>query len=193
MVVIRLTDKNLLIGISGASGVIYGVRLLQVLQKTEAIITGLILSPNAEKNIKIETDIKIEDVKKLADVVYDYTDLAAEVASGSNKTVGMAVIPCSMKTLSDIAYSRAGNLLVRAADVTLKEGRRLVIVPRETPLHKGHLKLMVEASDNGAVILPPMPAFYHHPKTVDDIVDQTVGKVLDQFDIGHDLFKRWGE
>jgi 4-hydroxy-3-polyprenylbenzoate decarboxylase len=188
-----LADKKLIVGISGASGVIYGVRLLQALLKTEGIKTGLIISPNAENNIEIETDVKPDDVKKLADIVYDYSDLTAQVASGSHITVGMAVIPCSMKTLSDIAYSRASNLLVRAADVTLKEGRRLVIVPRETPLHKGHLKLMVEASDNGAVILPPMPAFYHRPKTIDDIIDQTVGKVLDLFDIEHDLFTRWGQ
>ena len=184
---------ELVVGVSGASGVIYGIRLLEVLKKTEGIKTGLILTPGAEKNIGIETSFDVDQVKALADICYDYEDLAAPVSSGSHKTVGMVVMPCSIRTLSDIAHSRADNLLVRACDVTLKEGRPLVIVPRETPLHKGHIKLMLEAADNGAVIAPPMPAFYHKPQTIDDIIDHTVGKILDRFGVEHQLFKRWGE
>jgi len=188
-----MTEKlPLIVGISGASGVIYGIRLLETLRELGRP-THLALTPNAEKNIGVETDRKVEEVKELATVVHDYRDMGASISSGSFPTAGMIVAPCSIRTLSDIAHSRADNLLVRAADVTLKESRRLVIVPRETPLHKGHIKLMLEASDNGAVILPPFPAFYHTPQTIDDIIDQTVGKILDQFDIEHRLFERWGQ
>ncbi len=182
----------LVVGISGASGVIYGCRTLSALKRL-GIRTRLVLSPAAEQNIGIETDKTVDEVKGLADVVDSYDDLTAPVSSGSYKTCGMVVVPCSMRTLSDIACSRADNLLVRAADVTLKERRRLVLVPRETPLHKGHLELMLKTVDIGAVILPPMPAFYHNPKSINDIVDQTVGKVLDMLDIDHDLYKRWAQ
>ncbi|VAX17129.1 Flavin prenyltransferase UbiX [hydrothermal vent metagenome] len=187
-------DRNrLIVGITGASGVIYGIRLLECLKKYAANVeTRLIISPSAEKNIGIETDYAIDSVKELADVVDEHNDFTAPVSSGSFKTRGMIVAPCSIRTLSNIANSNNNNLLVRTADVALKEGRKLVLVPRESPLHKGHLELMTKVADIGAIILPPMPAFYHSPKTIDDIIDHTVGKVLDQFDIEHDLFKRWG-
>lgn len=185
---------RLIVGITGASGVIYGIKLLEKLKiyATDKEIR-LIISPDAENNFRLETDYTIEQVSKLAGVCESHSDMAAPISSGSFKTIGMVVAPCSIRTLSDIANSNNHNLLVRAADVTLKEGRKLVLVPRETPLHKGHLELMVKAADIGAVILPPFPAFYHRPKTIDDIIDHTIGKILDQFDIEHDLFKRWGE
>jgi len=189
-----MAKEKLIVGISGASGVIYGVRLLEVIKETvPAVETILIVTPGAAKTIEIETDYKIEQVEALADRVEDYSNLASSVSSGSYKTIGMVVAPCSMRTLSDIASSNANNLLVRAADVTLKERRKLVIVPRETPLHRGHLKLMITASDNGAVILPPFPAFYHRPKTIKEVIDYTAGKILDQFAIENRLFRRWGE
>jgi 4-hydroxy-3-polyprenylbenzoate decarboxylase len=185
--------RRLIVGITGASGAVYGIRLLEKLRELagSSIQTHLVITPSGEKTISLETDYPIGHVRELADVVHAYTDIAAPVASGSFITMGMVVVPCSMRTLSDIAHSRADNLLVRCADVTLKEGRKLVIVPRETPLHKGHIKLMLGAAENGAAILPPMPAFYHKPKTVDDIVDHTVGKILDQFGVEHGIFKRW--
>jgi 4-hydroxy-3-polyprenylbenzoate decarboxylase len=190
-----MLDKPFIIGISGASGVIYGVRLLKWFRDTpgHGFITRLVMTPSAERNLEIETSFTPDDVKDLADVVERYDNLAAPISSGSFPAAGMAVAPCSMRTLSDIANCNAHNLLVRAADVTLKEGRKLVLVPRETPLHKGHLRLMAQAAEMGAIILPPMPSFYHKPATVEDIVDQTVGKILDQFAIPHRLFKRWGE
>jgi 4-hydroxy-3-polyprenylbenzoate decarboxylase len=189
----RSSRKRLIVGVTGASGAIYGVRLLEKLRElcADTIQTHLVITPSAEKTISLETDYSISHVRELADVVHGYADIAAPVASGSFITMGMVVVPCSMRTLSDIAHSRADNLLVRCADVTLKEGRKLVIVPRETPLHKGHIRLMLTAAENGATLLPPMPAFYHKPKTVEDIVDHTVGKILDQFGVEHDIFKRW--
>lgn len=190
-----MAAKRIVIGISGASGAVYGIRLLEWFKNNPGagVETHLVLTPSAEKTISLETGLSASDVIKLAGVAHDYRNLAAAIASGTFVTMGMVVIPCSMRTLSDIAYSRADNLLVRAADVTLKEGRKLVIVPRETPLHKGHLELMVKAADIGAVILPPMPAFYHKPKTVEDIVNHTAGKALDQFGVEHELYRRWGE
>lgn len=185
-------SKKIIVGISGASGVIYGVRLLSVLQEKN-IETHLIISKSGEKNLQIETDYTIDDVKQLASYVYDHYNMAAKLASGSFLFDGMIVVPCTIKTLSGIANSYSENLIVRAADVTLKEKRKLVLVVRETPLHKGHLKLMLKAADNGALILPPVPSFYHFPKTIDDIIDQTLGKILDYFDIKHDLFQRWGD
>ena len=152
----------------------------------------LVMTPSAELNLGIETGRPVESVKELAAACDNYGDLAAPISSGSFPTAGMIVAPCSIRTLSDIANCNTHNLLSRAADVTLKEGRKLVLCPRETPLHKGHLRLMAQAADMGAVILPPMPAFYHKPQSVADIVDQTVGKILDQFAIPHELFKRWG-
>ena len=182
---------RLIIGITGASGVIYGIRLLEILKDIQTIETSLILSSSAQKNIGIETKYSAEQVKQLADVVYDENNHAAAIASGSFITKGMIVIPCTIKTLSAIANSYNENLLVRAADVTLKESRKLVVVPRETPLHKGHLKLLLQLADIGGIIIPPVPAFYHQPKHIIDIIDQTIGKILDQFDIQHNLFKRW--
>ena len=184
--------KRLVVGITGASGVIYGVRLLERIREGgSGVETLLVISPDAERNLEIETDYSIEQVKNLANCVYDHADLAAPISSGSFLTMGMVVIPCSMRSLSDIATSRGGNLLARSADVTLKEGRKLVVVPRETPLHKGHLELLLKVADTGGVILPPFPAFYHHPETIDDIIDHTVGKVLDQFGIYNNLYQRW--
>ena len=185
-------SKRLVVGISGASGVTYGVRLLQVLKDTD-YETHLIISKSGELNIEIETDYDPSDVKALADYVYDHKNIAASLASGSFLTAGMVVVPCTIKTLSGIANSYNENLLVRAADVTLKEKRKLALVVRETPLHKGHLRLLTMAADMGAHILPPVPSFYHMPKTIEDIIDQTIGKILDFMGIQHDLFRRWGE
>ena len=184
--------KRIVVGISGASGVTYGVRLLSVLKDTD-YETHLIISKSGELNIKIETDYDPADVKAMADYVYDHNNMAASLASGSFLTGGMVVVPCTIKTLSGIANSYNENLLVRAADVTLKEKRKLVLVVRETPLHKGHLRLMTMAADMGAHILPPVPSFYHMPKTIDDIIDQTIGKIFDYLGVEHDLFKRWGD
>lgn len=183
--------KRIIIGISGASGVIYGIRLLSLFKVTD-YETHLIVSEAAELNIKIETKYNIDDVKAMADFCYDNKNMSAPLASGSFLTQGMIVAPCTIKTLSGIANSYTTNLLIRAADVTLKEKRKLVLMIRETPLHTGHLKLMTMAADMGAHILPPIPSFYHDPKTIDDIIDQTVGKVFDYFGIEHNLFKRWG-
>ena len=185
-------SKRLVVGISGASGVTYGVRLLQVLQNTD-YETHLIISKSGELNIQIETDYDPADVKAMADYVYDHKNIAASLASGSFLTAGMVVVPCTIKTLSGIANSYNENLLVRAADVTLKEKRKLALVVRETPLHKGHLRLLTMAADMGAHILPPVPSFYHMPKTIEDIIDQTIGKIFDFMGIEHNLFNRWGE
>jgi flavin prenyltransferase len=181
----------LVVGITGASGVIYGIELLKVLQNSD-VETHLILSESAGRNLSIETDYSIEDVRAMADVVYSNKDLGAAVSSGSFLTRGMVVAPCTIKTVSGIANSYDSNLVTRAADVTLKENRRLVLMVRETPLHKGHLELMVRCADYGATILPPLPSFYHEPVTIQDIINQSIGKALDQFGIEHDLFKRWG-
>jgi 4-hydroxy-3-polyprenylbenzoate decarboxylase len=185
-------SKRIVVGISGASGVIYGVRLLRLLKETK-YETHLIISKSGKLNIKIETNYQPDEVEAMADCVYDHKDIAASLASGSFLTEGMVVVPCTVKTLSGIANSYNENLLVRAADVTLKEKRKLVLVVRETPLHKGHLRLMSMAADMGAHILPPVPSFYHMPKTIDDIIDQTIGKIFDYLGIKHTLFKRWGD
>ena len=182
--------KRLIVGIAGASGVIYGVRMLEML-KNRGIETHLIISEAGKLNIKIETDYDVEDVLAMADVTYTNKDIAASVASGSFQTMGMVVAPCTVKTLSGIANSYNENLLIRAADVQLKEKRKLALMFRETPLHVGHLRLLTLAAEMGAHIVPPVPAFYHHPKTIDDIINQSVGKVLDYMGIEHDLFKRW--
>jgi len=183
--------KRIVIGMSGASGFVYGVRLLEVLKHTEGIESHLIISRGAVTTMQLETSLTPEHVEGLADYVHAHDNLAAPLSSGSFKTAGMIVAPCSMKSLSMIALSINDNLLVRAADVTLKERRKLVIVPRETPLHLGHLRAMTAVTEMGAVVLPPVPSFYHRPQTIQDIIDQTVGKVLDQFDVPHDLFNRW--
>ena len=186
--------KRLIIGISGASGAIYGVRLLEVLQGVPDIETHLIMSNAARQTLALETDLQLRDVQSLADVVHDSRDIAASVSSGSFKTAGMVILPCSMKTLSGIVHSYTDNLLTRAADVVLKEHRRLVLCVRETPLHLGHLRMMTTAAELGAIVMPPVPAFYHRPQTLQDIIDQTVNRVIDQFDIEmpEDLFTRWG-
>ena len=184
-------SKRIVIGISGASGVTYGVRILELLRETD-FETHLIISNAGRLNIEIETRYQPADVEAMADFVYDHKDMAASVSSGSFLTQAMVVIPCTIKSLSGIANSYNENLLVRAADVTLKEKRKLVLVVRETPLHVGHLRLMTQAAEMGAHILPPVPSFYHQPKTLEDIIDQTIGKVFDYVGIEHDLFKRWG-
>ena len=183
--------KRLVIGMSGSSGVIYGIRMLEVLAKNPEVETHLILSQAAKMNIGIETEWSVADVEALADEVHNNKNIGASIASGSYKTAGMIVVPCSMKTLSGIANSYAENLIIRAADVMLKERRQLVIVPRESPLHTGHCELMLKASQIGAIICPPSPAFYTSPKTVDDIINHTVARVLDLFDIETDNLERW--
>jgi 4-hydroxy-3-polyprenylbenzoate decarboxylase len=183
---------RIIVGLSGASGVIYGVRILSLL-KEKGVETHLIISEAGQRNIEIETNYTAEEVAAMATHVHDNKDVGASIASGSFLTDGMVVVPCTIKSLSGIANSYNNNLLVRAADVTLKEKRKLVLVVRETPLHKGHLRLMTLAADMGALILPPVPSFYHQPKTIDDIIDQTIGKVFDYLGIEHNLFKRWGE
>ncbi|KMJ45054.1 UbiX family flavin prenyltransferase [Xenorhabdus khoisanae] len=185
--------KKLIVGLTGASGAIYGVRLLQVLQPVEGIETHLVISQSARQTLALETDYTLRDVQALADVVHDNRDIAASISSGSFKTLGMVILPCSIKTLSGIVHSYTEGLITRAADVVLKEGRKLVLGVRETPLHLGHLRLMTQAAEIGAVIMPPVPAFYHRPEHIQDIIDQTVNRVLDQFDIDlpEDLFNRW--
>ena len=182
--------KRIVIGITGASGVIYGIRLLEALKHSE-VETHLVLSEAAKKNILIETDFTVKDVEELARKVHDIRNLAAPISSGSFKTEGMVIVPCTIKTLSGVAHSYNENLLIRAADVTLKEGRRLIVVVRETPLHKGHLELMHKVADLGGVILPPIPAFYHAPRTIDGVIDHTVGRILDVMEVEHSLFRRW--
>lgn len=182
---------RLIVGISGASGVIYGIRLLEALKTMPDLETHLILSKGAKLNIAIETQWQVKDVEALADVVHSDQNLAATIASGSYPTDGMAIVPCSMKTLSGVVNSYADSLLVRAADVVLKEQRRLVLVPRETPLHVGHCRLLLEAAQMGALIVPPMPAFYNDPQSVDEIIDHTVGRLLDLFGVDSGLVKRW--
>lgn len=185
--------KKLIVGISGASGVIYGIRLLELLRDVADVQTHLIMSNAAATTIGLETEFTADTVMQLADVSYRFGNIAAAVSSGSFKTWGMIVIPCSMKTLAGIAYSFSDNLLLRAADVVLKDRRRLVIVPRETPLHLGHLRTMVQLTEMGAILAPAMPAFYHHPRTIDDIINQTVNRLLDMLEIElpTDLFTRW--
>ena len=185
--------KRLIVGISGASGVIYGIRLLEVLRDVPEVETHLVVSAAAAQTIGLETDYAVAQVEALADVTYRFRDIAAAISSGSFRTEGMIVVPCSMKTLAGIANSFSDNLLLRAADVVLKDRRRLVIVPRETPLHLGHLRLLTQVAELGAIIVPPMPAFYHRPQTIDDIINQTVNRVLDLVDVvlPADLFARW--
>ena len=185
--------KRLIIGMSGASGVIYGIRMLEILRAVPDVETHFVHSTAAAQTVGLETDMTIAEVEALADVTYRFRDIAAPISSGSFKTDGMVVLPCSMKTLAGITHSFSDNLLLRAADVVLKDRRRLIIVPRETPLHLGHLRLMTQLVEMGAIMVPPMPAFYHRPRTIEDIVNQTVNRVLDLLDIelSEDLFKRW--
>ena len=182
---------RLIMGMAGASGLIYGVRMLEVLKNVKDIETHVVMSATAKMNVAIETDWDLAGIEALADVIHNVRDVAATISSGSFKTSGMIVAPCSMKTLSGIVHSYADNLLVRAADVVLKEQRRLVLMPRETPLHVGHCKLLYEAAQLGAIIAPPMPALYNRPETIDDIINHSVGRVLDLFDIDPGIIKRW--
>jgi 4-hydroxy-3-polyprenylbenzoate decarboxylase len=184
--------KRIVVGISGASGVIYGIALLRLLQEKE-YETHLVLSDAGKRNIQLETAYKVRDVEKMATCCYDNKEVGAPIASGSYLMEAMVVVPCTIKTLSGIANSYNDNLLVRAADVTLKEKRKLVLVVRETPLHIGHLRLMTSAAEMGAHILPPIPSFYHNPKTIEDIIHQTIGKIFDYLGIEHHLFNRWGD
>ena len=183
--------QRLIVAISGASGAIYGIRLLEALRQDKAIETHLILTDAAKITIVQETDWKISDVEALAGVVHKANNIGASIASGSFRALGMAVVPCSIKSLSNIAHSNAGDLLARAADVQLKEGRPLVLAVRETPLHLGHLRLMIQAAEIGAVLVPPMPAFYSRPQTVDDIINGTVGRLLLRLGIDNDLYFEW--
>lgn len=183
--------KKIIVGISGASGVIYGVRLLEKLREAEGVETHLVMSQTAQMNLKFETEWKPADVLALANVSYKNTDAAGAIASGSFKTDAMVVAACSMKTLSGIVHSYADNLLMRTADVCLKERRPLVLMPRETPLHAGHCKLIHEAAMLGAVIAPPMPAMYARPQTIDDLIDHAVGRVMDLVGVESDFVRRW--
>jgi len=181
----------LVIGITGATGVIYGIRLLEVLSTRKDIETHLVISNAGEVNIKYETAWKVEDIKALADFSYDINDVGARLASGSFNSDGMIVAPCTVKTMSALANSYTENLIIRAGDVTIKERKKLVLLVRETPLHIGHLRNMERLSEMGAIIMPPAPAFYHKPKTIQDVIDHTIGKALDIFGIEHNLFQRW--
>jgi 4-hydroxy-3-polyprenylbenzoate decarboxylase len=182
--------RRLIVGITGASGAILAIRMLEAL-KSLPIETHLILSKTARLTVIHETDCCLEDVLSLADRSYDFYDVGAAIASGSFSTIGMAIIPCSIKTLSAVANSYTDDLISRAADVTLKEGRPLVLVVRETPYHPGHLRLMSEAAATGAIIFPPVPAFYLRPSTIDDIIDTTVGRILLRLGIENDLYQEW--
>ncbi len=188
----KAKPKRVVVGISGSTGSIYGIRLLQVLKDMPAVETHLIISPAAKRTLIHETDFSVKDVEAMADVLYDHKDVGAAPASGSFHTLGMIVAPCSIKTMSALATCYADNLITRAGDVTLKEGRPLIVVVRETPLHVGHLRMLTQLAEMGGVILPPMPAFYNRPKTVDDIVNHTVGRMLDRIGLPlHGLVKEW--
>ncbi|MGH7795859.1 MAG: UbiX family flavin prenyltransferase [Candidatus Binatia bacterium] len=185
--------KRLIVGISGATGAIYGVRMLEILAKIDDIESHLIMSKAGRMTIQVETPFSVKEVEALADVVHDINNVGASVSSGSFRTEGMVIAPCSMKSMGAIAHSLGGDLLVRAADVVLKERKKLVLVVRETPLHLGHLEAMAALTRIGAMIFPPVPAFYHRPKTLDDVINQTVTRILDQFDIDVGLFQRWDD
>lgn len=187
-----MSQQRLIIGISGASGIIYGIRLLELL-KTTAIETHLVITPSAELTLSYETDFKIAELKALADKVYPVKNIGAAIASGSFKTMGMIIAPCSVRSMSEIATGVTSNLLTRAADVVLKERRKLVLLVRETPFHTGHLRTMTALSEMGAIIAPPLPGFYSAPKTIDDIINHSVGRTLDLFDIDVGVVSRWGE
>jgi 4-hydroxy-3-polyprenylbenzoate decarboxylase len=182
--------RRLIVGISGASGIVYGVRILQVLQHSD-IETHLVMSDSARMTLATELDMSVKEVEALASEVHNAKNIGATISSGSFKTMGMVVAPCSIKSLSEIAYGMTSGLLSRAADVALKERRRLVLLIRETPLHSGHLRTMLQASENGAILMPPVPALYARPQSIDDMVNHTVGRCLDLFDIETDLVKRW--
>ena len=182
--------RRLIVGISGASGILYGIRILQVLQGSD-IETHLVMSDSARMTLATESDLSVRDVEALATEVHSARNIGATISSGSFKTIGMVVAPCSIRSLSEIAYGTTSGLLTRAADVVLKERRRLVLLVRETPLHTGHLRAMLQASENGAILMPPVPALYARPKTLDDMINHTVGRCLDLFDIDTGLIHRW--
>jgi 4-hydroxy-3-polyprenylbenzoate decarboxylase len=186
-----MMTNRLIIGISGASGVVYGIRLLEALAQDNTIETHLILSGAAKVTIAQETDWTVKTVEALADVVHTPGNIGASIASGSFDTLGMIVAPCSIKSLSAIAHSYDADLIARAADVQLKEGRPVLLLVRETPLHTGHIKLMLQAAENGAILMPPVPAFYSRPQTVDDIINQTVGRALARIGIKNQLYFEW--
>ena len=183
---------KILLGITGATGICYGIRLLEILKETEHHVT-LVMSPWAEKNVVFESNVTVEDIKAMADTVCDYDDLSAPAASGSHGIDAVIIAPCSMKTLSAVANGYSDNLIVRSADVALKERRPLLLMARETPLTAIHLRNMLTVTEAGGILIPPMPAFYHHPQTIEDVIFQYVGKVLDLLKISHDLYRRWGE
>ena len=186
----RQENLPVIVGISGATGIVYGIETLRALKELGQA-AHLIISEAGVRTLELETEMKLDDLRALASAVHNVKDIGASIASGSFRTHGMIVAPCSIKTLSGIANSFDHNLLIRAADVTLKERRPLVLLVRETPLHKGHLELMVKAADYGATIMPPVPAFYNKPKTIDDLVRQTVGRALDHLGLDHQLIERW--
>jgi 4-hydroxy-3-polyprenylbenzoate decarboxylase len=188
----KLERPRLIVGISGASGVIYGARLLVLLQKLP-VETHLVVSRSAEIALALETDLKPADLRALADVVHAAGDMAAPISSGSFKTLGMIIAPCSIRSMSEIATGVTATLLTRAADVVLKERRRLVLAVRETPLHAGHLRTMTALAEMGAIIAPPVPAFYAKPQTLDEMIDHTLGRLLDLFDLDAGTVRRWGE
>jgi 4-hydroxy-3-polyprenylbenzoate decarboxylase len=185
--------KRIVVGISGATGIIYGIRLLEVLARVDQVETHLVLTAAARKTMALESDYTVEQVEAMAHCVHRAGDIAASISSGSFRAFGMIVAPCSMKTVSGIANSYSDNLLIRAADVMLKDRRPLVLLVRETPLHLGHLRLLVQVAEIGAIVMPPVPAFYHRPKSLQDIVDQTVNRALDLLgiELPQDLFPRW--
>jgi 4-hydroxy-3-polyprenylbenzoate decarboxylase len=183
--------RRIVVGITGASGVIYGIRLLELLRGFPDVETHLVISGPARRTIVEETDYAVSEVEALAHRRYDNKDIGAALASGSFPTDGMVIAPCSIKTASAVAYCHSDTLIARAADVTLKEGRPLVVLVRETPLHVGHLRLLLALAEMGAVLLPPMPAFYNHPKQIDDLIVHTLARVLDRFRLPHRLLEEW--
>jgi 4-hydroxy-3-polyprenylbenzoate decarboxylase len=188
-----MTTRRLIVGITGASGIIYGVRFIERLHERADTEVHLIMTDAARLTLAQETQCSPKELERKVAVVHNVRNLAAAVSSGSFRTSGMVIVPCSMNTLASIAYCQTSNLLTRAADVCLKERRPVILVARETPLHLGHLRAMVAAAEAGAIILPPVPAFYFGPKTIDDLIDHMIGKILDQLGWEHSLFKRWGE
>ncbi|SOD90502.1 UbiX family flavin prenyltransferase [Caenispirillum bisanense] len=185
------TRPRVIVGITGASGIIYGIRMLEILRRLD-VETHLVMSDAAEVTLAHESDLKVAQVRALADVYHRHGDLAAAPSSGSFRTLGMVIAPCSVRTLSEIAAGTGANLITRAADVTLKERRRLVLMVRETPLHLGHIRAMAAVTEMGAIVAPPVPAFYTRPQTLDDIVDHAVGRTLDLFGLDAGVVKRWG-
>jgi flavin prenyltransferase len=185
--------KRIIVGISGATGAIYGIRLLQLFRSVDSIETHLVMTPAARRTVLLETEYSLDDVEGLADCVHRSADIAASISSGSFRSMGMIVAPCSMKTVSGIATSYSDNLLLRAADVTLKERRPLVLLVRETPMHLGHLRLLTQVAELGGIVMPPVPAFYHRPTSLEEVIDHTLNRALDllNIELKQDLFARW--